>query len=139
MSAINVIYTYDNIRNIILIPVILKFDGERRILNAVERDLRRRFGADYRILKAPSGEEALRTIKELKKRNAQVALLLVDQRMPSMSGTELIGEAVKIFPDAKKALLTAYADTQTAIASINEIGLDCYPSRGNTPVDAAIL
>jgi thioredoxin reductase (NADPH) len=107
-------------------PVILTVDDEPHVLNAVERDLRRRFGADYRILKAPSGEEALRTIRELKKRNAQVALLLVDQRMPFMSGTELIEEAVKIFPDAKKALLTAYADTQTAITSINEIGLDYY-------------
>jgi thioredoxin reductase (NADPH) len=104
----------------------MSVDDEPHVLNAIERDLRRKFGADYRILKAPSGSEALRTIKELKKRNAQVALLLVDQRMPSMSGTEFIREAVKIFPDAKKALLTAYADTQTAITSINEIGLDYY-------------
>jgi thioredoxin reductase (NADPH) len=107
-------------------PVIMTVDDEPHVLNAVERDLRRKFGSGYRILKAPSGEEALRTVKELKKRNAQVALLLVDQRMPSMSGTEFIEEAAKIFPDAKKALLTAYADTQTAITSINEIGLDYY-------------
>ena len=107
-------------------PVIMTVDDEPLVLSAIERDLRRRFGADYRILKAPSGDAALRTIKELKKRNTQVALLLVDQRMPSMSGTEFIREAKNIFPDAKKALLTAYADTQAAITSINEIGLDYY-------------
>ena len=107
-------------------PVILTVDDEPQVLNAIERDLRRRFGAEYRVLKAESGTEALRTVRELKKREAPVALLLVDQRMPEMSGTEFLAQAARLFPEAKKALLTAYSDTQAAIRSINELGLDYY-------------
>jgi thioredoxin reductase (NADPH) len=107
-------------------PIILSVDDEPQVLNAVERDLRRHFGSGYRILKASSGPEALQMVRELKKRNAAVALFLVDQKMPEMSGTEFLLEALKIYPQAKKALLTAYADTQAAIRSINEIGLDYY-------------
>lgn len=107
-------------------PVILTVDDEPQVLNAVERDLRRHFRGDYRVMKAGSGEEALNTLQELKKRNAPVALLLSDQRMPTMSGTEFLDEARKYYPDARRVLLTAYADTEAAIVSINKIGLDHY-------------
>ena len=107
-------------------PVILAVDDEPDVLNAVERDLRRRFGAEYRILKASSGEEALATVRELKRRGTEVALLLADQRMPLMSGTEFLEQAIGFYPEVKRALLTAYADTQAAIQSINRLGLDYY-------------
>ena len=107
-------------------PVILTVDDEPQVLNAIERDLRQRFSTEYRVLKSESGKEALQTVRDLKKRNIPLALLLVDQRMPEMSGTDFLGEAVKFYPEAKKALLTAYSDTQAAIESINELGLDYY-------------
>jgi len=96
------------------------------VLSAIERDLRLHFSSEYRILKSESGKEALQAVRILKKRNTPVALLLVDQRMPEMSGTEFLAEAAKLYPAAKKALLTAYSDTQAAIKSINELGLDYY-------------
>ncbi len=107
-------------------PIILTVDDEPQVLNAVERDLRQQYGADYRIIKAGSGAEALETVRQLKQRNTPVALFLVDQRMPDMSGTEFLAEAVKLYPQARKVLLTAYADTEAAIASINTLGLDHY-------------
>ena len=100
-------------------PVLLTVDDEPRVLNAVERDLRSHFGGEYRIIKAGSGQEALETLQKLAARNDTVALYLVDQRMPAMSGTEFLLKAVEIFPEACKVLLTAYADTEAAIASIN--------------------
>ena len=107
-------------------PVILTVDDEPQVLNAIERDLRRHFRSDYRVIKAGSGQEALETLRQLKERATPVALFLSDQRMPSMTGTEFLDEARTIFPEAKKVLLTAYADTEAAIASINSIGLDHY-------------
>ena len=107
-------------------PIILTVDDEPQVLNAVERDLRQHYHSDYRIVKAGSGAEALETIQRLKQRNAPVALLLADQRMPTMSGTEFLAEARKLYPEARKVLLTAYADTEAAITSINTIGLDYY-------------
>ncbi len=107
-------------------PVILAVDDDLQVLSAVERDLRRRFGSAYRILRASSGAEALEAAREIRQRNQTVALFLVDQRMPAMSGTEFLAEARQIFPEARKVLLTAYADTEAAIASINRIGLDYY-------------
>jgi len=107
-------------------PVILAVDDEPDVLNAVERDLRRRFGTEYRILKTSSGEEALASVHELKRRGTAVALLLADQRMPVMSGTEFLEKAIGVYPEVKRALLTAYADTQAAIQSINRLGLDYY-------------
>lgn len=107
-------------------PVILTVDDESQVRNAVERDLRKKYGKDYRIIKTSSGAEALETTKQLKQRNDQVALFLADQRMPGMDGTEFLLEAKKIYPDASKVLLTAYADTEAAIESINDIGLDYY-------------
>ena len=107
-------------------PIILTVDDEPQVLNAVERDLRQHYRRDYRIVKAGSGAEALKTVEQLKQRNAAVALFLVDQRMPEMSGTELLEQARKLYPDARKVLLAAYADTEAVIASINSIGLDYY-------------
>jgi thioredoxin reductase (NADPH) len=107
-------------------PVIFAVDDEPQVLNAVALDLRRRFRGDYRILTAASGAEALEAVRKLRQRGDLVALFLVDQRMPSMSGTEFLAEARKIHPDAKKVLLTAYADTEAAIASINQVALDHY-------------
>lgn len=107
-------------------PVILTVDDEPQVLNTVDRDLRQHFSTEYRIIKSSSGNEALQTVRDLKKRNTPIALFLADQRMPEMSGTDFLSEAVKIYPDAKKALLTAYSDTQAAITSINDLGLDYY-------------
>jgi thioredoxin reductase (NADPH) len=107
-------------------PIILTVDDEPQVLNAIERDLRRHYRGDYRIVKATSGLEALETVRQLKRRNAPLALLLADQRMPVMSGTEFLTEARQLYPDARKVLLTAYADTEAAISSINKIGLDYY-------------
>jgi thioredoxin reductase (NADPH) len=107
-------------------PIILTVDDEPQVLNAVERDLRQHYRGDYRIIKAGSGPEALETVGQLKQRNAPLALLIADQRMPTMSGTEFLTEAIKFYPEARRVLLTAYADTEAAIASINTIGLDYY-------------
>jgi len=107
-------------------PAIMILDDEPQVLNAVERDLRQHFRSDYRIVKSNDGHEALDVLKKLKERNTPVALFLVDQRMPRMNGTEFLDEARKIYPQARKVLLTAYADTQAAIESINDIGLDYY-------------
>ena len=107
-------------------PVLLTVDDDPEVLNAVERDLRHHFRADYRVVKASSGDQALETVRQLKQRGAQIALFLVDERMPQMSGTQFLIEAIKIYPDARRVLLTAYADTETAILAINRIGLDHY-------------
>ena len=107
-------------------PVIMTVDDDPEVLNAVERDLRRHYRADYRILKAESGVGALEAVGELKARNHPVALFVVDERMPKMTGTQFLTEARKLYPDARKVLLTAYADTEAAIAGINAVGLDHY-------------
>src|SRR6185436_16279290 len=107
-------------------PVLFTVDDDPEVLNAIERDLRQHFRTDYRVLKAPSGAVALDTVRELKQRNAQVALFLVDERMPNMSGTQFLLEARKVYPEARRVLLTAYADTDTAIAAINLVALDHY-------------
>ncbi len=107
-------------------PIILTVDDEPQVLNAVERDLRRHYGSEYRIIKASSGQEALEAVRQLKGRNAPIALFLADQRMPTMSGTEFLAEARVLYPETRKVLLTAYADTEAAIQSINTIGLDHY-------------
>lgn len=107
-------------------PAIVAVDDEPAVLAAVARDLRREFGERYRVLRAGSGEEALEVVKELVTRGDQVALLIADQRMPGLSGTEYLVEARKLAPDAKRVLLTAYADTDAAIKAINEVALDYY-------------
>jgi len=107
-------------------PAILAVDDEPAVLAAVARDLRRGFGEDYRILRATSGAEALDTLRQLRTRGDQVALLIADQRMPGMPGTDYLVEARKIVPDARRVLLTAYADTEAAIQAINDVDLDYY-------------
>jgi thioredoxin reductase (NADPH) len=107
-------------------PAILAVDDEPAVLAAVARDLRRGFGERFRILRATSGAQALEVLRELHARGDQIAMLIADQRMPAMPGTEYLVEARKIAPDAKRVLLTAYADTEAAIAAINEVALDYY-------------
>lgn len=107
-------------------PIIMAVDDEAPVLKAVVRDLRSHYSRDYRILQAGSGEEALNTIEQLKQRNDPLALLLVDQRMPTMNGTDFLENAMMFYPQTRKVLLTAYADTKAAIESINTIGLDYY-------------
>jgi thioredoxin reductase (NADPH) len=107
-------------------PAILAVDDEPTVLAAVARDLRLGFGERYRILRAGSGPEALELLAELRRRGDAVALLIADQRMPGMEGTDDLLEARKLYPEAKRVLLTAYADTEAAIGAINEVGLDYY-------------
>jgi thioredoxin reductase (NADPH) len=107
-------------------PIIMTIDDEQHVLNAIARDLQAHYQSDYRIVKASSGSDALEAVQEFKRRNDSIALFLADQRMPSMSGVEFLEEAIKLYPETKRVLLTAYADTDAAIASINAIGLDYY-------------
>jgi thioredoxin reductase (NADPH) len=105
---------------------ILAVDDEPSVLAAVARDLRRGFGEHYRILRAGSGPEALELLNEMRRRGENLAMIVADQRMPGMEGTELLVKARQIYPEAKRVLLTAYADTSAAIAAINEVSLDYY-------------
>jgi thioredoxin reductase (NADPH) len=107
-------------------PVLFTVDDDAEVLGAIERDLRQHYRNDYRILKAGSGREALEAARQLKERGTPVALFLVDERMPEMTGTQLLREVIPLYPDAKRVLLTAYADTEAAISGINDIGLDHY-------------
>jgi thioredoxin reductase (NADPH) len=107
-------------------PAILAIDDDEPVLRAIERDLRARYASEYRILAAGSGAEALDVVGELTRRGDPVALFVADQRMPVMTGIELLREALPLQPGAKRILLTAYADTEVAIAAINDIRLDQY-------------
>jgi thioredoxin reductase (NADPH) len=107
-------------------PTILAVDDDPQVLAAVRADLRRRYAQDYRIVVADGGASALTTVEQLALRGDDVALFLVDQRMPQVTGTQFLLAARDHFPDARKVLLTAYADTEAAISSINEVGLDHY-------------
>jgi len=107
-------------------PVILAVDDDVSVLEMVVQDLRRQYGANYRIQRAASGQAALDTCDQLKKRGDTVALFVSDQRMPGMSGVEFLGKAMDYFPDAKRALLTAYADTEAAIQAINTAKINYY-------------
>src|SRR5690349_8965264 len=107
-------------------PVLLTVDDDAEVLRAIERDLRRKYASEYRVLRAESGAAAMEIVRELKLRNNPVALFLVDQRMPGVSGVEFLQQAIELFPDAKRVLLTAYADTDAAIAAINAAGVNHY-------------
>jgi len=107
-------------------PILLSVDDDSDVLRAVERDLRSRYGADYRVIGSDAPEAALDLLKQLKIRNDSVALLLADQRMPRMDGVGFLLEATRIFPDAKRALLTAYADTNAAISAINQANINYF-------------
>ncbi|MCH8905781.1 MAG: FAD-dependent oxidoreductase [Candidatus Heimdallarchaeota archaeon] len=106
--------------------IILTVDDESEVLNAILRDLRTRYAKQYRIVKASSGEEALEAVKKFKKRGDSIALIISDVRMPGIDGPEFLDAALKLYPESRRVLLTAYADTQAAIRSINDIGLDYY-------------
>ena len=107
-------------------PIILTVDDDPDVLQAVARDLRRQYGDRFRITRADSGQSALDAVQKLKLRDDTVALFLVDQRMPKMTGVDLLEEAGQVFPLAKRVLLTAYADTDAAIQAINSAKLDYY-------------
>jgi thioredoxin reductase (NADPH) len=107
-------------------PILLSVDDDSDVLRAIERDLRSQYGAEYRIVGSDSPEQALDILKQLKVRNDSVALLLADQRMPHMDGVQFLQEATRIYPEAKRALLTAYADTNAAISAINEAGINYF-------------
>lgn len=107
-------------------PVILVIDDDPMVLNAVERDMRKKYGRDYQITKVNLATAALDLLKQLQERNQTVALFLTDQRMPQMTGVQFLEQARAFYPDARKVLLTAYADTEAAIQSINRVALDYY-------------
>src|SRR5438552_5880272 len=107
-------------------PAIVAVDDEPAVLAAVARDLRRGFGERYRVMRAGSGAEGLDLLKQVRARGEQVALLVADQRMPGLSGTDYLVRARELVPEAKRVLLTAYADTEAAIQAINEVSLDYY-------------
>jgi len=107
-------------------PILLSVDDDSDVLRAIERDLRSQYGAEYRVMGSDSPEAALDLLKQLKVRNDHVALLLADQRMPRMDGVEFLQEAMEIYPGAKRALLTAYADTNAAISAINQASINYF-------------
>ena len=107
-------------------PILLSVDDDTDVLRAIERDLRTHYGAEYRVIGSDSPAGALEMLKQLKVRNDGVALLLADQRMPHMDGVGFLQEARQIFPEAKRALLTAYADTSAAISAINQANIDYF-------------
>ena len=120
-------------------PVILAVDDEPAVLAAIARDLRRGFGERYRIMRAGSGAEALELLAQIRTRGEQVALLVADQRMPGMAGTDYLVQARQLVPEAKRVLLTAYADTDAAIAAINEVALDYYLLKPWDPPEEQLL
>jgi thioredoxin reductase (NADPH) len=107
-------------------PVILAVDDDPAVLGAIDRDLRHQYRHEYRVMKAGSADEGLETARALAARNTPISLFIVDQRMPEMSGIDVLREAMKLHPQSRRVLLTAYADTDVAIQGINEIGLDHY-------------
>src|SRR5215211_4072328 len=116
-------------------PILLTVDDDPGVSRAVSRDLRRHYGEAYRVLRTESGPEALQTLRELKLRGDAVAVLLADHRMPDMTGLEFLEEAMDLFPRARRALLTAYADTDAAIEAINIVDLDHYLLKPWDPPD----
>src|SRR5215211_3988182 len=107
-------------------PILLTVDDDPGVSRAVARDLRRQYGEGYRVVRTESGPQALETLRELKLRGDPVAVLLADHRMPDMTGLEFLEEAMDLFPHARRALLTAYADTDAAIRAINVVDVDHY-------------
>src|SRR3954453_1895268 len=107
-------------------PAILTVDDDPSVSRAIARDLRRRYGEQYQIIRASSAAEALDALREIKLRGHVVAVMLADYRMPQMSGIDFLEQAMDLFPHARRALLTAYADTDAAIQAINVVDVDHY-------------
>ena len=107
-------------------PVLLTVDDDPSVSRAVARDLRRRYGEDFRIVRAESGPDAIDALKEILRRGERVAAMLADYRMPHMNGIDFLEQAMDLFPRARRALLTAYADTDAAIQAINVVDVDQY-------------
>jgi len=107
-------------------PILLSVDDDSDVLRSIERDLRSKYGAEYRVIGSDSPEGALDLLKQLKVRNDSVALLLADQRMPRMDGVEFLQQGMRVFPQAKRALLTAYADMNAAISAINQANINYF-------------
>jgi thioredoxin reductase (NADPH) len=120
-------------------PTILTVDDDPQVSAALTRDLKRKYGATYRVLAATSGKDALALLGKLALRTDPVALIVSDQKMPEMTGIELLGESRELAPEAKRLLLTAYADTDVAITAINEIGLDYYLLKPWDPPDERLF
>src|SRR6202008_1095669 len=116
-------------------PILLTVDDDPDVLRAIERDLRTQYGAEYRVISSDSPMGALDLLKGLKVRNDGVALLLADQRMPLMDGVGFLQAARQVFPNAKRALLTAYADTTAAISAINQANIDYFFMKPWDPPD----
>jgi thioredoxin reductase (NADPH) len=108
------------------LPVIFTIDDDPQVLRAISRDLKVKYGKEYKILSTTSAQEALESLTDLKNTSDVVALFLCDQRMPEMEGVAFLEKAIKIFPEAKRVLLTAYSDTDAAIKAINDVKLDYY-------------
>ncbi len=119
-------------------PIILVVDDEADVLRVVKSDLRRQYGKDYRILSDEGGEAALTTLKQVAERAEPVALLVVDQRMPGMNGVDFLEQAIKLFPDCKRVLLTAYSDTEAAVKAINTVKLDNYLRKPYDPPEETL-
>ena len=107
-------------------PILLTVDDDPSVSRAVARDLRRHYGADYRILRADNGTDGLDLIREVVLRGEQIAAILADYRMPRMNGIDFLEAAMDLVPRARRALFTAYADTDAAIAAINVVDVDHY-------------
>jgi thioredoxin reductase (NADPH) len=107
-------------------PALFSIDDDPEVLQAIKRDLQQVYGRNYRVLSVDSGKKALEVLQMLRLRNQSVALFLVDQRMPHMTGVEFLQKAMELFPEAKRVLLTAYADTDAAIRAINIVNTDYY-------------
>ena len=118
--------------------LILAVDDDPAVGRAIERDLRHRYGSRHRVLLADSGEAGLGIVEQIIRRGEPVALLVADQRMPGMSGVEFLARALRMAPDAKRVLLTAYADTEAAIRAINELRLDHYLMKPWSPPEARL-
>lgn len=107
-------------------PIIFSIDDDQQVLNAIGRDLKARYGTEYKILSTTSATEALERVKELKNQARAIAMFICDQRMPAMEGVEFLEQALEIYPETKRVLLTAYSDTDAAINAINRVQLDYY-------------
>src|SRR3982751_525543 len=116
-------------------PVLMTVDDDPGVSRAVARDLRRKYGSDFRIVRAESGADALDALKELTLRGEPTAAILADYRMPGMNGVEFLEQAMDLFPRARRAVLTAYADTDAAIQAINVVDVDHYLLKPWEPPD----